>query len=70
MAMESIYNVPEFRYNHRVEQAAGQKRERREQEEEQKRKKKKGNAKAASLFESLADSIGQYSYDEPFQFNG
>lgn len=69
MAMESIYNVPEFRYHQRVEQAAGQKRERREHEE-QKRKKKKGQPKADSLFESLADSLGQYSHDEPFQFNG
>lgn len=70
MAMEGIHNVPEFRYNPKVEQALGQKR-RRNQEDEQdpRKKKKKKDNQAGALFESLADSLGQYS-DEPFQFNG
>lgn len=70
MAMESIYNVPEFRYDPRVERSAGQKRERRREKDEQDAKKKKKKKEAGALFENLANSIGQYSDEEPFQFNG
>ena len=70
MAMEGIYNVPEFRYDPRVERSTGNKRERRRDQEEEDKKKKKKKKQAGALFESLADSIGQYSNDEPFQFNG
>lgn len=66
MAMEGIYNVPDFHYVPRVEKH-GQKQEGKKGQEQQ--KKKKGDDKAGALFESLADSIGQYS-DEPFTFNG
>ena len=68
MAMEGIYNVPDFHYQPRVERSGEQKRDRRNQREEQKKKKKKDDG-AGSLFESLADSLSQYG-DEPFQFNG
>lgn len=67
MAMEGIYNVPDFHYIHRVEKH-GQNQDGK-QKQEQNKKKKKGDDKAGALFESLADSLGQYS-DEPFTFNG
>ncbi|HEY9842981.1 MAG TPA: hypothetical protein V6D23_21115 [Candidatus Obscuribacterales bacterium] len=68
MAMEGIYNVPEFNYLPRVEKH-GQNPDGRQKQEQDKKKKKKEDDKASALFESLADSLGQYS-DEPFQFNG
>lgn len=69
MAMESIYNVPEFRYDPRVERSTEQKRERKKNDKEKEQKKKKKESSAGALFENLANSLGQYS-DEPFQFNG
>lgn len=67
MALDGIYNVPEFHYQHRVEKASADgKGSRREQEE---KKKKKKDDKNGALFESLADSLSQYG-DEPFQFKG
>ncbi|PIQ25159.1 hypothetical protein COW36_22895 [bacterium (Candidatus Blackallbacteria) CG17_big_fil_post_rev_8_21_14_2_50_48_46] len=68
MGLDGIYNVPEFRYQQKVEKHAGNTEERKQQQEQGKKKKKQDD-KAESLFESLADSLGQYS-DEPFQFSG
>lgn len=65
--MENIYKIPEFRYDPRVERHS--KNEQEKQKKDQGKQKKKQDAKSGALFESLADSLGQYS-DEPFQFNG
>lgn len=64
--MDGIYKVPEFHYTPRVEKHEGKRDEKQKQEQG---KKKKQDDKNGALFESLADSLGQYS-DEPFQFNG
>jgi len=69
MAMESIYNVPEFRYDRRVEQSGAQNRERKQDDKDKKKQKKANNPQASALFESLADSLGQYSEDPFAQFN-
>ena len=64
--MESIHKLPNFNYIPRVE------RQEQNPDGKQKKdqgKKKKEDEKAGELFESLADSLGQYS-DEPFTFNG
>lgn len=68
MALDGIYNVPDFKYVPRVERSDGKKEERGQHSNSSKKKKKDENG-SQSLFESLADSLGQYS-DEPFQFNG
>ena len=64
--MDRIHNLPDFKYIPRVEKQ-GHKQDGKQNQEEQKKKKK--DDKSGSLFESLADRLGQYS-DEPFQFNG
>ena len=69
MGLDGIYNVPDFRYQQKVERAKDNSEERKQEQEKGKKKKKK-NASSESLFESLADSLGQYSDGEPFQFSG
>ena len=68
MALNGIYNVPDFNYTPRVEKFEGKDPEQRRKDEQGKQKKKKEKP-SEQLFESLADSLSQYG-DEPFQFNG
>ncbi len=68
MALNGIYNVPDFNYDPRVEKFEGRNPDQR-RKDEQGKKKKKNNEKSEALFENLADSLSQYG-DEPFQFQG
>lgn len=68
MALDGIYNVPDFNYTPRVEKFEGKNPDQR-RKDEQGGKKKKKNQQSEALFESLADSLSQYG-DEPFQFSG
>ncbi len=69
MGLDGIYNVPDFRPQHKVERAK-ENGEERKQQQEQNKKKKKQDDKTEDLFASLADRLGQYSDEEPFQFSG
>lgn len=68
MALNGIYNVPEFNYTPRVEKFEGKNPDQQRKDEKGKKKQKKEQP-AEALFESLADSLSQYG-DEPFQFSG
>ncbi len=65
MALEGVFNVPDFQYVPRVEKQGKQQGEKKKHDQH---KKKKDDGSGA-LFDNLAHSLGQYS-DEPFQFNG
>lgn len=69
MGLDGIYNVPDFRPLHKVERGK-ESGEERKQQQDQGKKKKKQDEQTENLFASLADRLGQYGDEEPFQFSG